>query len=367
MLNEERGTRAPARLLVWPNPFRTKQENPYLELLYSALSEHGIRLSGELELRPGELGDGEIDATHIHWPEHLWLDRNAPLKTRLRRLARLVWVLRQARRHRVCRIWTVHNLQRHEGNDWLDSLGFRMMYRESDLLLCHDETAYDAIKRLVPKSHVLIVPHGNYDGVFPNPRPRARILDELGLDRRTPTLGCLGAIRSYKGLDFACRALEGYPSPIQLIVAGTPKLPRDELQSLRRQMRQMPRAVLIEKELSHAEFADIVSVCDAVLLPYRKITGSGSLLAAWTLGKGVIASDLPFFRGMVAEDRACGELFRFGEADSLRRAVEAHLQIPAIERQRAALRKARAYQWSRCVEPLADFLRSWKGREWREA
>ena len=50
--------------------------------------------------------------------------------------------------------------------------------------------------------------------------------------------------------------------------------------------------------VSDQAYSDIVAAADAVLLPYRKITGSAVLLAAWTLGRGVVASDLPYFREM---------------------------------------------------------------------
>ncbi len=95
---------------------------------------------------------------------------------------------------------------------------------------------------------------------------------------------------------------------------------------------------------------------EAVLLPYRKITGSGALLSAWTLGRGVICSDLPYFREMLDRGEA-GLTVRPGDPAALAEGVRAWLARPATTRQEAARRAARRYEWSEVVRPVVEWLR----------
>ena len=73
----------------------------------------------------------------------------------------------------------------------------------------------------------------------------------------------------------------------------------------------------VPRVLTNAEFSDAVAASDAVLLPYHAVTGSGVLFAAWTLGAGVIASDLPFFREMLESRPLGGRTFRLGDSTAL--------------------------------------------------
>ena len=59
--------------------------------------------------------------------------------------------------------------------------------------------------------------------------------------------------------------------------------------------------------------SDLLHAADAVLLPYRRITGSGVLLQALTAGVGVVASDLPYFREVLAPEPDAGVFIRAGD------------------------------------------------------
>jgi beta-1,4-mannosyltransferase len=104
-----------------------------------------------------------------------------------------------------------------------------------------------------------------------------------------------------------------------------------------------------------------------VLLPYRQITGSGLLFAAWTLGRGVVASDLPFFREMLAAESPAGLLVPSNDSAALADGIVRYLEIPAAHRSKAALEESARHSWTRCVEPLAQALLDWKRLPAREA
>jgi glycosyltransferase involved in cell wall biosynthesis len=347
--------------------------NPHLELLHDALSAEGVRLVRGLRITTDWLDEHatEVDAIHIHWPERIWrgklrgrLDRviRSLSLGQIRGVLRLKRFLLRAKRLEIKRIWTVHNLEHHEGSTWVDRWGYRTLMRHSDALIVYAQHAANELAaRNGCGERVLVMRHGNYADRYGAPRPRTKVLGELGLDAERPTVCCVGIIRGQKGVDVACRAVARLDGRVQLIVAGESHASFDESQ-LEAEIQQLPGAVWLRKALDASAFADIVAASDAVLLPYKKVTGSGVLYAAWTLGRGVIASDLPFFREALENYPDAGELFAVGDAEALARAIESYLERPAASRARAVQAANAEQEWSLTVQPLVAMFRRWKGQ-----
>jgi beta-1,4-mannosyltransferase len=341
--------------------------NPVLELFGNALAEYGVHVVARLQIDREWLRScrSELDAIFVHWPERIWrgrirgrLDRVQAALTfrRLRRLVTLARFLSTAHRLGIVRVWTVHNLGHHEGTGWADRIGYRILATQCDLLVCYSASAAQAIRRQYgPNRPLLVIKHGSYKGVYPPPRPRHAVLTELGLQPGLPVVCCVGLLRKYKGTEVACEAVRRLAGRVQLVVAGHPRS-QDEREGISRAMNGLPGAVLLAKTLSDQEFSDLVAACDAVLLPYSEITGSGLLLAAWTLGCGVVASDLPYFAEMIPAGSDSGLLFSTGDSNALAEAITRYLDVPAERRRAAALEQADFYSWTRCVEPLARML-----------
>lgn len=344
--------------------------NPGLEMFYQGLAVHGVALTTRLVCEPEWIRRhaASLDAIHVHWPEKIWRGRTRGRWHRVVRTVtlaryRAVWTfaraLKAARMAGLKRLWTVHNIEPHDGASWLDRLGYRIAAANVDLAICYSEAAADAVRARYPGlPKVVAIAHGNYFGIYPAPRDRATVMRELGLDPDRPMVCCIGIIKRYKGLDVACEAIRSLNGSVQLAICGAPHSPADTA-IVQSEMRSVP-GVLRARALTDQEFSDLVGASDAVLLPYRKITGSGSLLAAWTLGRGVIASDLPLFREMLAREPEAGELFRAEEAASLAQAISRYLARPAATRERAALRAAQFYSWDNTVKPVVKVMQRWK-------
>lgn len=364
----------PFRLAYYPH---WEKGNPYQTLFYDALAPCGVECIDDFEFNRRWLREQarQLDAVHIHWPEDLWR-RYRPGWSSLRGYWRLHRVtqplsslqgLLALRRYLACagrlgikRLWTIHNLEHHEGASWIDRLGYRVLARFSDVLICTSGWAADEVaRRYRSAGQVVVVPIGTYDGVYPPPRPRRVVLEELHLRDALPVVCCVGGLRDYKGLSLALKAVESLGGAVQLVVAGRPLSGYDPA-LLRSATARLPYVVLREEFVSDQAYSDIVAAADAVLLPYRKITGSAVLLAAWTLGRGVVASDLPYFCEMADGEPDSAHFFPPGDASALARAIVDYVNVPAERRQAATQRLAARYAWDRCVEPLADVIRAWR-------
>lgn len=338
-----------------------KSANPYLSLLYEALEPYGVEWAGGFVLSPRWLlaNRGNVDAIHFHWPERLW---NGSSEWGARALLKLRLILGITGALGIKRVWTVHNLEAHESNGWQDRIGQRMLARHCDLLIAHTERTANKVNALLrPRIPVLVMPHGSYAGWYPEPRSERDIRATLGLEGSKPILCCVGRLREYKGLDVACEALAHLNDDVHLVIAGTAHDGFD-MGALEHYARTMPNLTLIPRALDDQEFADILSVSDAALLPYRQITGSGVLLAAWTQGCGVIASDLDYFREMLPPGGAAGMVFPEGDAEALADAIRAYLRIPEENRARAISESVEAFSWERCIVPVGDVFSGWQQR-----
>ena len=334
--------------------------------MHRSLERRGISIAGNVQIGVSWLrsNSGRIDAIHFHWPETIWRDRRPERPHALaravhagRELLRVARFVREARRLGIARIWTIHNLEPHEGASSWDRLGYRLLARSSDVIVGHSARALaDAAREYhVPAGRSIVMPMGEMHEAYPPARPREAVLREFGLDPALPMLSCLGRIRQYKGLDLACEAVRRLNGRVQLVVAG-PAHAGFDVAGLREAIGRVPRAIAIPRQLDDQEFADLMAASDAAFLPYRNVTGSAVLLTAIGFGCPMIAADLPYFREVLAPEPEAGVLVSGTDPERWAQAIDAFFAQPLEGRRGAARRLAERYSWDRVVMPLVDAL-----------
>jgi glycosyltransferase involved in cell wall biosynthesis len=353
------------------------EPNPYFRLFYGALRPQRVELVGTFSPTRRWLREhrDEFDVLHFHWPE--WIIRSEPdwLRSiqsrsggwRIGQLLRPTapWArlyeyrafLGEAREYGKVIAWTCHNVEPHDGATWPVRAAYRALARSADLVICHDQAASAQCRAFyAPPGRVVVMEHGNYDGVYAPSRSKEDVLREAGLQPGPPLLLCVGHIRAYKGTDLVCQAVAQLGNRVSLLIAGaTPVV--SYARHIKELVRGLPNAAFVDRHLTEQEFADFVGASDVVLLPYRSITGSGVALAALTLGRGLIASDLPFFADLLRNHPNGGRVFATGDSRSMSDAILEYLKIPAAEREQGARDLAARFDWQRLVPPVAWNLR----------
>lgn len=377
-------------------PARGNPNNPYVDLFYDALEPYEIVLASELKIEIEWLNNCQVDAIHFHWPDCSWRDYSPPssdffrsfLSAKIPAMWRFFKYTDQLKIQPWCQqkrafinklkgylyfrkflvsahqsgvriIWTFHNSENHEGSDFIDHLGYKYLAKSTDLVIFHSKIAQnDFLKHYQLKGQSVVMPHGNYDGVYPLPRSKQTILDELGLRSDRPVVSCLGMLRSYKGLDIATSAIKLLDGEVQFLCAGWPH-PDFDLAALEKQISVLPNAVLVPKFLSNQEFADYAAISDCLLMPYKKITGSGALLAALTLSRGVVASDLPYFHEVLANHSDAGMLVASEAPHDFAVSINKFLKKSPQLRSQSARNLAKQYSWAKVIPPVAKIINSW--------
>jgi glycosyltransferase involved in cell wall biosynthesis len=201
---------------------------------------------------------------------------------------------------------------------------------------------------------------GNYDGVYPPPQDPERFAQSFGIPLNKPIVTVLGLLRAYKGLDVAIEAARFLKPSVHLVVAGAPI---GDITEFRRAVAaSADHVTLIADRLSDQNVSNLLHLSEMMWLPYRRISSSSAALLALTASRGVIASDLPFFREILEGSAGAGRLVRASDPMALAEATRAYLQVSASERAAAARALADRYAWDQVVQDFAQTLRARSGQ-----
>jgi glycosyltransferase involved in cell wall biosynthesis len=346
------------RVLSFPNVHR----NPYFRLFYDALAPYGVAVtyaSGMTDMRI-DGGQPSFDVLHLHWSiERLW--RTGRTRAERIRCALRWWAfLRSIRKAGIRIVWTAHEVFPPEGGGWLDVAGYALCGMHCDLCICHSTRSREMVRRrcLVPPRRTIMVPIGTYDGVLPAANPRAVTDERFGLKPGSRLLVCFGDLRPRKGVEVAIEAAALLGEPYELVVAGDvpTSVLRPWVDGLRRRYPSAGNIHVHIGRLDDQALADLLGAADCVLLPYLEIFASSALSLTAAAGRAVVASDLPYFREVLALEPEAGVLARPGDATALAAAVREFFGTPPAVRHDAARRLAGRLSWEKLISPIGNWF-----------
>ena len=288
------------KILVFPRD----DSNPYQSLLYGEMARIGAQVTylGQLTpshtlnvlLLPLELAGrrlGGARLAHLHWVFGFSLPGGA--RSKLMRRAAQAWFvawLRTARLLGVHLVWTVHNVLPH-GTVFADDVrARRQLVAACDLVIAHAASALSELAALgATLPMTAIIRHG--------PIGPAVSADAM----RTPGTGgyprrflFVGKVRPYKGVDDLLTAFGSLPGQIaaELTVAGQcdDLATRAELRMLAELAGQ--RVSLRLERIPDGELMALLAAANVVILPFRRVTTSGSAMLALSYGRPLILPDL---------------------------------------------------------------------------
>jgi glycosyltransferase involved in cell wall biosynthesis len=352
----------PLRIASWPRP----GINPYCDLYYGALARVGVVVEyvDDITRRPlvGPSGP-TVDVVHFHWNiEGIWRAFGRDPVRQALGLGAFVRLLRRLKRAGVTILWTAHELAPPEDETWIDRLGYRLCARSADLCLCHSDVCRQEVLRRfgVAPASTMTIPIGTYEAVLTASRSAAETRAKWGLPSGKRLLVCFGYQRPRKGLEVALEAMRGLERDHHLVVHCSTRggARRKWLRGLRETYRHAPHISFLHEELDGSDLADLLTAADCVILPYLEIVGSAALAACLTVGRGVVVSDLPYFRESLAEEPDAGVFFRPGDPAGLRKAIATYFAMDRARREAAVNRLASTRRWEHVAAPVAEWLQA---------
>lgn len=259
---------APSMVVLFSTDPPGAKTNPYLTQLYRALPGNvAVRY---FSMRAALLS--RYDVLHVHWPEYLMRHPSRAGTWAKRACAALLLLRLQLTHTPVVR--TLHNLQPHESQGrveqwllgWLDRMTRRWI-------------RINAVTPPRPPFTDTIL-HGHYSDWFAGfaqpPSQRGRLLH-------------FGLIRPYKGVETLIDVVRAMPDPtLQLRICGNPATP-DMRATVQAACAADPRISAHLAYVDDEELAREVGLSELVVLPYRQMHNSGTLLLALSLHRPVLA------------------------------------------------------------------------------
>jgi len=243
-----------------------------------------------------------------------------------------LWFAKLCRRRGSALVLTVHDLLPHDTAERYKAI-FHGIYQQMDALICHSDHVRGRLESEfgVPAEKVHVIPHGPFFYDLPA-LGQDDVRAKYGIPSDRQLVLWQGIMFPYKGVDILLNAwqqVEDKVSDAHLIIVGTgsPEL-LAELQGQVERLR-LRNAILDLRFTSTEELVAIYRAADIVVYPYRAITTSGALATGLSLGKAVVASDLPVFRELLS-DRETALLVCPGRIDEFAEAILNLLQDKAL-------------------------------------
>jgi glycosyltransferase involved in cell wall biosynthesis len=287
------------KILVFP-----REANPYQDLLYGEMQRFGVeavyigeltpvktlnRLLLPLEIAARRMAD--VRVIHLHWVFAFLLPgaQRFPVVRRMAQIWFLVF-LRTCRMIGMHLVWTAHNVLPHEQVFGDDVSARRALVEASDLVLAHSQSTLDELAALgAVARRSAIIRHGPFGS-----RLSAELLRAPGSGGRPRRFLFFGSVREYKAVDDLISAFVTLPDDVvaHLTVAGQCHDP-----SLRSRLRELARRggsnILLRLEyVPGDEVSQLLAAADVVVLPFRRVTTSGSAMLALSHGRPLIVANL---------------------------------------------------------------------------
>lgn len=196
----------------------------------------------------------------------------------------------------------------------------------SDRIIVHNE--FCARRFGFPKK-TGIIPHGASPLETPLP-PREECKKALQINPKTPLVGYLGFITTYKGLEMLIEAFIKVPNA-GLLIGGGWHLERETEYIVKLKewtLKDLPKRCQWLGYVSDRDLATVYGAMDLLVYPSRFSTESGALITALSHRKAVIASNLPPFR----EKEKAGALITFKNVKDLTRKIRLLLKNEELRR-----------------------------------
>jgi glycosyltransferase involved in cell wall biosynthesis len=280
-----------------------RDPNPYQRLLYGEMQQLGVKvryigaltasrtlnlLLLPLETAAGRAGGARL--VHLHWVFTFTFPgyRRLPLVRRVGYLWFLLW-LRTCRALGVHLVWTSHNVLPHRSVFADDVAARRSLVQASDLVLAHSQSALAELAALgATVRRNAVIQHGPIA-----PTSSVASLRSPGADGKPYRFLFLGSVQEYKGVEDLLAAFLAMPRDVSAHLTVTGQCDDPALRSrLRVLARDDTRVALQLERVPDEEMAHVLAAADIVVLPFRRITTSGSAILALSCGRPLLIPDL---------------------------------------------------------------------------
>jgi len=349
-----------AQLFFYPDYRAT---NPYQELLYSNLTNCNVG-SSNIDEAIEYLTENNITPCvfHVHWQNVV--TASAKNSYEHRKFANeFISKLNYFKELGGKVFWTIHNKLPHDIKFKSSEIEYHeSMAETADIILLHDESSINIVTKeyLLNKDKINIIQHGNYIDSYPNFIKSKESRSILHINQDDIVFGFVGQLRPYKGLnDFIEASVKLVNMPnVSALIAGKPVWPITK-GKIERRCELYDDIKVYEGFVPDEELQVYLNSSDFIVLPYKDILTSGSVILAASFGKPIVVPDIPAFESIKNEDF----IFTYSLDDKqslylLLTKLSQYKKSTISELGKSALKFAMYLDWNRISKELSDLIQS---------
>ena len=179
-----------------------------------------------------------------------------------------------------------HDVSKNPFAKWISKQNKKAYKYVNDVVILNNTDVQYVRENFCP--HVHVIPHASFSSYV------KEFSNDNGIKN---TIGFLGRIEPYKGLDLLVEAFEQLNDKYKLIVAGSGKIDEATYDKVRKN----DRIELINRYIEDDEFTGLIEKMDFVVLPYKRASQSGVIPLVFAHGKTVVATDVGALKEQVPE------------------------------------------------------------------
>ncbi|MFC5703855.1 glycosyltransferase family 4 protein [Cohnella faecalis] len=325
-----------------PTVYMWPKDNPHNK--YTALLARSIERRGQRVVHYGRRSlfkPGRGDIVHLHWPSYTYQGSVFPITVAKSLFFMVLLIVYKGMGVRL--FWTIHNIWPHTGKTRWDSFMRKRLLSlcDSAFVLSESVRREAAAAFGASEDKLVVTPHGHYVDAYVGRGTDIRSRFGIPADRFLFLF--IGRINPYKGVD---RLVEAYSSLSSeagaLLIAGQ----ADAGYSLDFIGGKGNGSIKVHPHfVDDGELADYLQAADAVVLPYKQITTSGSAILALSYKKPVVAPRIGSLGEYVSE--GCGVLYDPDDPNGLRQALRDSMNMDRKEAEKRISAKLGELDWDR--------------------
>ena len=199
----------------------------------------------------------------------------------------------------------------------------------------------------ISPDQISVIPHGSLDFHVNNKADRQKLRQEMGFGNKEKVILLFGAIRPYKGIDVAIKALPEVIAKIpeaRLLIAGKLWEDWEPYNQLIEQLNLKKQVILYLEYIPSNQVHKFFEVADLTIFPYHHFDSqSGAGATAVSFNKPMIVSNVGGLPELVKDDRFIVEP---NDAKALARKIILCLDDPVMLKQMARLTEAASQELS---------------------
>jgi glycosyltransferase involved in cell wall biosynthesis len=289
------------------------------------------------------------DVFHTHWPSGSY--RGKSIFQTIIKSALFIGTLLYLKLRGVKIIWTAHNVWPHSsGKTSFDKLMRTILAKFcSNIIVMGDSVVEEICANFkVSSNKVKVIPHGHYKDAYPCKGTNIRKL--LKIPEESFVFGFLGQISPYKGVNKLIESFKLIDNKnCYLIIAGrlSPEYKTNFLNDIEHE-RIKVKIGFIEDE----DIVDYVKAFDVMVLPYDKITTSGSAILSISFGIPVVAPKAGLLNQYIPKE--AGILYEGNSIESLRNAMANSIYLEKSQIKESCNKKLKELDWEKIAHQVVS-------------